>query len=209
MKTNTASQTTEQGPQPRAAFDPFTPEEVEKLRGDPDLRDVYRLLIDYDNVQIARRNVENFGKLTPSQDFENKARMLLGSVESTIKYGELAVKSLLILGGGAAVALGAFAGSDAGGGIVLAPNYSKAIMMFGVSACAAVGTAGLSYIAQWFYCDERRGDFGDLIRAFAMLTWLVGLGAFFVGVRSTSEAIDAARAAKLAPVEAKAEAVGE
>ncbi|PPC85840.1 MAG: hypothetical protein CTY39_06285, partial [Hyphomicrobium sp.] len=67
----------------------------------------------------------------------------IASFDAAMRFADLAIKSLLILCGGAAVALLSFAGTRASTGQESLDAYAAAVMLFGWSAAGAVLTAGL------------------------------------------------------------------
>jgi hypothetical protein len=70
--------------------------------------------------------------------------------EAGMRYAELAIKSLILVSGGAAVALAGFAGgslkADAHPMVLLA--LSSSVWWFALSAVGAVAVAGLAYLSQ-------------------------------------------------------------
>ena len=107
--------------------------------------------------------------------------------EAVIKFAELAIRSLLLLTGGAAVALLAFAGHRD------VPNLATAIELFGWAASGAVLTAGASYLAQVFITEYDHGTwacwFGDALRVVAVVIWFVSLSLFMYGIYAAAGAV--------------------
>jgi len=117
----------------------------------------------------------------------------IASHESTIKFAEIAIQSLLFLSGGAAVALLTFAGDQKTG----LEQYAWAVSLFGWAAAGAVLTAGLSYLSQALFCaaidykSVRLYWIGEAFRALGVILWFASLGTFLCGVGSAADAVRA------------------
>lgn len=111
--------------------------------------------------------------------------------DAVIDFAELAIKSLLLLCGGAAVALLSFAGSRGATSQVSLDAYANAVMLFGGAAAGAVTTAGLSYLAQTCFNAHAQGwePFGEKLRYAAIVIWFGSLAAFGYGSWTASWAI--------------------
>lgn len=114
-----------------------------------------------------------------------------------MRFAELAVRSLLILNGGAALGLLTFASNQTknGGSSI---NYADAVCLFGVGAALSVMTAGLSYLAQYYFThedDDWQTWVARILRWGAIVVWLTSIALFVFGVRSAASAISAAAAA--------------
>lgn len=114
-----------------------------------------------------------------------------------MRFAELAVRSLLILNGGAALGLLTFASNQTknGGSSI---NYADAVCLLGVGAALSVMTAGLSYLAQYYFThedDDWQTWVACILRWGAIVVWLTSIALFVFGVRSAASAISAAAAA--------------
>ncbi len=114
------------------------------------------------------------------------------SFDAVIRFAELAIRSLLLLSGGAAVALLSFAGNRGATGKESLDAYAWAVMLFGGSASGSVLTAGLSYLGQSCFTADH-DKLGTLLRWIAIITWLGSLSAFGVGVKAASNAVSLSR----------------
>jgi hypothetical protein len=123
-------------------------------------------------------------KESAMQDDPN--RFFKESFEATMRFAELAVRSLLILNGGAALGLLTFASNQNKNGS--APiNYTDAVWLFGIGAALAVLTAGLAYLAQYFFThenDDWKKKTANTLQIGAVVAWLVSMGFFVGGVRA-------------------------
>jgi hypothetical protein len=114
--------------------------------------------------------------------------------DAAIRYSEMAIRSLLLISGGAAVALAGFAGgslkADAHPAVLIA--LSSSVWWFALSAVGAVAVAGLSYLTQIVILEapEPWNDrIGGLIRALAVLLFIACLGFFLMGAYAASSAL--------------------
>lgn len=115
-------------------------------------------------------------------------RLTKESFEATMRFAELAVRSLLILNGGAALGLLTFASNQSkNGGAPI--DYADAILFFGVGAALSVLSAGLSYLAQCYFTRENgnwQTKAGHVLRGVAIVAWLVSIALFIFGVRAAT-----------------------
>jgi hypothetical protein len=116
-------------------------------------------------------------------------------IEAGVRYAELAIKSLLIISGGSAVALAGFAGgalkSDAEPIVLQA--VSASVWWFALAAASAVLTAGVAYLSQSFILDVSEpwgGRIGVGLRWAAVLLFVLGLACFIVGAHHASTALN-------------------
>jgi hypothetical protein len=93
-------------------------------------------------------------------------------VEMGARFAELAIKSLLIISGGAAVALGGFAKSDPTNVFVHHAFVSSA-WWFAVAAFGSVITAGLSYLSMAFAVDARDTSWGPKVAEFGRVAGII------------------------------------
>lgn len=116
--------------------------------------------------------------------------------DTVISYGTLTVRSLLILNGGAAIALLALLGhvvtSDEGASALLTSDLAKAIRQFGMGALCGAGMAALGYFTQYAYTKEMRDAWwGPQARGLHFLTvalGLIGYGFFISGLLTAARA---------------------
>ena len=111
--------------------------------------------------------------------------------DAGIRFAEMTVRSLLILNGGAALALFTIAGNaDKIGVKPQIAELSWMAVCFAAGAALAVSTAFLSYVAQTVYVEvqphERATRIGNRVRKGVVVFGLLSMTAFIVGVwRST------------------------
>lgn len=114
-------------------------------------------------------------------------------VESGTKFADLAIRSLLILNGGAALALLAFLGNTLGKSqVVDLAKLGPALQAFGLGAALSVITPASAYIAQLMLLRPTSGtkqDIGNGIRLLAIMFWLSGLFFFLRGIYLASSAL--------------------
>lgn len=118
-------------------------------------------------------------------------RFFKESFEATMRFAELAVRSLLILNGGAALGLLTFASNQSKNGA--APiNYADAVWWFGIGAALSVLTAGLAYVAQYFFTHEN-DDWKEKVaigcQLAAIAVWLASMVLFVCGVSAAVAAV--------------------
>ena len=108
--------------------------------------------------------------------------------EAAIRFGEMAIKSLLILNGGSALALIAFLGqmsSSSSSQTTTAALFFWPLLCFGVGAAFSTLSAMMAYVAQITYVESEYHKLGNSLRymtiIISVLAWL-----FFVGGFSTA-----------------------
>jgi hypothetical protein len=115
--------------------------------------------------------------------------------DAVIRYGELAIRSLLLVAGGAAVALAGFAGSSIGSSsAAVRQALASSILWLGLAAAGAVATAGLAYVAQVFFAEApqpRNEHLGAGVRLVAVLFFIGSLVCFVWGAYLASLAVAA------------------
>lgn len=116
--------------------------------------------------------------------------------DAAMRYAELAIRSLLLVAGGAAVALAGFAGNSlASGTATVRQALASSIWWFALSAAGAVTTAGLAYITQVLILEAPEpwsSRLGGGVRLVAVLLFLCGLACFVFGAHAASLALNAA-----------------
>lgn len=127
-----------------------------------------------------------------NEEHETK-RFFKESFEATMRFAELAVRSLLILNGGAALGLLTFASNHTkNGGTPI--DYADAVCYFGVGAALSVLTAGMSYLAQYYFTHENEDwqlTLASCLRWGAIGAWLVSIILFLCGVSAAANSIAA------------------
>lgn len=106
------------------------------------------------------------------------------SSESTIKFADLTVRSLLLLNGGAALAVLTFAANSAkgsSGAVVSAQDLAPSILLFGSGAATSVATAAASYVAQLSYTQDYK-KVGNTFQVLAVIGGVASLVLFVAGM---------------------------
>lgn len=98
--------------------------------------------------------------------------------ESVFTYGQAALKSAILVNGGAAAGLLAFIGNIWSKGInpLAVENLTHAILAFALGVLAAAIGTGTTYVTQYSYCCE----WDVLARTFHVLTVVVVIGSYFL-----------------------------
>ena len=147
-----------------------------------------RLEVDKLKVKVDERRAEideNRLAYEPVRlQYEAEALVRVASAEATIKFADITIRSLLILNGGAALAVLSFASNIAktGGSNALASS----VFYFGIGAACSVATAALSYFAQSFFTHVWEKS-GYLFQGLAIIFGGASMATFTWGM------IDAAR----------------
>lgn len=114
------------------------------------------------------------------------------SAEAITKFADATIRSLLILNGGAALALLTFAANARNLGSSIATDaLQAAVLAFGSGAAAATATAFFTYVSQAIY-HHRNDKAGNRVRAVAIVFGFVSLGAFAFGTWSASQIVKGA-----------------
>lgn len=143
-----------------------------------------RLDLEERKVSIEQARLEYRPK---ELNYEAHSKTHIASWESVIKFAEMTIRSLLILNGGAAIAVLTFAGNAAKSASEV--FLANSVVYFGIGAALSVVTAGLAYLAQFLFTNlfERTG------RAFqyAAIAATVGsLLAFGCGMKAASDSLE-------------------
>ena len=147
------------------------------------------------DVEIARLELER-ERLALERDRTNleiqrlQVEALRPGIDAVIRFAEIGIRSLLILNGGAALALLSFASSASSRNEPV--TFKTSLCAFGAGAALSVLTAGLSYAAQSAYNREARRPvpdqfIGGWLRNIAFVCGLIALGAFVVGMISAAQ----------------------
>lgn len=130
--------------------------------------------------------------------FKVEADAAKPALEGVIKFAELAIRSLLLLTGGAALAVLTFAGDRWPSNPDAVAAYACAVQLFGYSALAAVAVSGMAYLSQVLLTEDGPGSpkekWGHRLRVFCVFVWFGSLGAFGWGVHVAAKAVTAGAA---------------
>lgn len=121
---------------------------------------------------------------------EEKKHNLDGQLElfrSAIASGQGAIKSSLLLNGGASVALLAFIGHLAQFRPTAVPTFGACLLPFAFGVLAIAITSGTTYLSQWFYASPRLFAFklGFAFNIICILLGLTSYGLFTWGLLAT------------------------
>jgi hypothetical protein len=115
--------------------------------------------------------------------------------DALTRYAELAIRSLLLVAGGAAVALAGFAGSSIGSSAApVRQALAASLLWFGLAAAGAVATAGLAYASQALFLEVNEPwneRIGGVVRLVAVLLFIGSLACFVWGAYAASLAVAA------------------
>ena len=116
-------------------------------------------------------------------------------IEAGARYAELAIRSLLIVSGGAALALIGFAGSALKDNTTLVGmrELASSVRYFSLAAAGSVAVAGLSYLSQAIMLDAAEpwnARIGGIVRLLAILMFVASLACFLVGAFAASSAFE-------------------
>jgi hypothetical protein len=150
------------------------------------------------DIEIARLQLEQERlALERERSALERARlqveMIRPGIDAVIRFAEIGIRSLLILNGGAALALLSFASSASSRNEPV--TFKASICAFGAGAALSVLTAGLSYASQSAYNSEARKPAPDHImgvwlRNISFFCGLTALGMFVVGVVLASKSFN-------------------
>lgn len=134
--------------------------------------------VDMENYKARLQSAENTRKLQHDSNLE--------MFRSVITAGQNAMRTSLLLNGGAAVALLAFIGhlatcSSTGTCAGLKPvihGLSISLSMFALGALCATVLAGLTYLSQWFYAAGDAGNWQN------KTGFVLNIGCILLGISS-------------------------
>ena len=159
--------------------------ELERYRAETDR---LRATLDQERLELEKHRAD-LDRYRAKFDTESNQRRPM--FEAVIRFAEMSVRSLLILNGGAALALLTFATSAALRGGTL--GFKTALLAFGAGAALSVVTAAFSYLAQSYYAvsegEDRSHKLGQVFRQAGMTCAVFGLAAFFTGVGLVASAL--------------------
>ena len=159
----------------------MTPQEIE----------LEKLKLERDRLELERHraNFELYAAQVSAHGNDVEAQR--ANMEAVIKFAEIAIRSLLLLNGAAAIAILSFASNAAGRGFPV--PFRSAVLVLGWGAALSVLTAGLSYVSQSVISEaktpwiEKWGGGG--LRVFAVFTAFLSLGAFLCGIYLAARAV--------------------
>ena len=113
------------------------------------------------------------------------------SFEATIRFADMTLRSLLILNGGAALAVLTFAANRIKERAPIADGVlGDLVLTFGAGALLSVFSAGLSYLAQTFFTltveETKTSRLGRFFQVLAITCVIASFGAFAFGVYQAS-----------------------
>ena len=140
---------------------------------------------------IDRENRE-YARQAALEQYRANSDARHSSFDATIRFAELAIKSLLVLCGGAAIAVLSFAGTRGATAQASLDAYAPAVCYFGIAAGGAVATAAISYLAQSFFTNDWDKT-GRAFQGLAIILCLANLACFGIGVSNASTAVSLSR----------------
>lgn len=105
---------------------------------------------------------------------------------TVIQSGQNALKTALLMNGGASVALLAFIGKLTEEQHSRIPAFTDALAVFVCGVFAIVVSSGFTYLSQWFYAETEnwKQHAGLIFNIFAILLGITSYGFFVWGMRS-------------------------
>jgi hypothetical protein len=152
-----------------------------------------RLKLDQEKLKFERHRLTLDDYKTTLDRFKAEVDAQKPYVEGVMRFAELAVRSLLILNGGAALALLAFAGNTAArGGIDLLGRVAPVITIFSIGAALGVTTACGAYLAQALFMEAKTNPRLQIVamgfRYASVLCGCISLMLFLWGMHRSSTA---------------------
>jgi len=151
----------------------------------------------YDHWRITADREQQHWRMEWEGTLESNSRMF----EAITNYANLALKGVVLVNGGAAIAILVFLGNiwgpDIDGARGVAEALKPSLIAFVVGIIGGVSAAGLSYIAQSLFLEvEKHPWLGQIFRALAAISVAVGLASFTFG---SIRAVDAFAASPVIP----------
>jgi hypothetical protein len=158
--------------------------------------DKSRLVIDEKRVELEKARValdKDFERLK-LEHHKISDETKRGVFDAGIRFADMALRALLIINGGAAVALLTFAGNAGRLGIAVQSGRTFApLITFGAGAAISIMTAFLAYVAQMIYFEvaphERGLLIGNRVRAACVACGIASWLLFCVGLYFASKII--------------------
>ncbi len=154
---------------------------VEKLRDDvrslvseaDTTIDPLKLSAELDRIleQSDRTNEHLWRKYNRRMELWKETRLEM--TKAAIGFGQGAIRALILINGGAAIAVMTFIGNFGTVQAGLISSFSLALLLFSMGVAAAALVAGCSYVTQFFY----ESSSGGLLKAGIAFHWLAVLSA--------------------------------
>ena len=128
---------------------------------------------------------------------EQRVEVWKSGIESINAYANDALRGLLILNGGAAIAILAFLGQVLSKGPepprFSVPSFVTPLMLFGRGVLCSAVASGLGFLSQLCFHDFHHRRSGNWFRFSAIAIVIVGWALFIIGLSKTGAAFIAAR----------------
>ena len=115
----------------------------------------------------------------------------LEGFRAVITAGQNAIKTSLILNGGAAVALLTFISHLASTKVEKVSMFAPSIVPFAVGALIIVATSGLTYLSQWLYAGKETHRYGFMVNLACIALGIVSYLSFIWGLKRTYDLLSA------------------
>lgn len=134
-------------------------------------------------VEEANGDNSNFtSKDALNTDRELAHQTNLENFKAVIVAGQNAIKTMILINGGAAVAMLAFIGNFAGklqnGPSFLAPS----LLLFAIGSFLGGSVSGLTYLSRWLFANEKTIDWGLRLNILCIVAGAASFGCFLAGV---------------------------
>jgi len=131
--------------------------------------------------RLAEFSAENERNLA---QYNAKADSSLELFRSVINAGQTATRNMIIINGGACIAILAFVGGLFEKNETLARSLSIALLYFGLGVLSGGFVAGFTYLSQTAY-NEGKDKYGNWIRVICIILGLVSYALFALGSYQT------------------------
>lgn len=132
--------------------------------------------VEFENLKAALQ--KSIADHAANHDFD------LENFRSVINMGQNAIRALMLLNGGASVAMLAFIADLAKGHPALVPDYALCMAIFVFGALLATIISGMTYLSQWLYAGGQ-DQWGFGLNVACILTGITGYGVFVWGLYET------------------------
>ena len=133
------------------------------------------------HARIAEFSAENERNIA---QYNAEVSSNLEMFRSVIAAGQVAMRNMIIINGGACVAILAFVGGIFDKNEPLARSLSSALLYFGTGVLTGGFVAGFTYLSQCAYHENQR-KLGDYIRFICIILGLISYGLFALGSYKT------------------------